>query len=349
MTNTVPDNDSRVVCSEHFADAAYSCPARRYSDSKLLDQAVPSMFKFSSAPASKRKAPAKRFALAPKKKAKIDVAVEVEDTVAAVTPRPRTGVNLKWRPAAATSSAIRTRLWRAKKRMRQLKDELSQSRSADTAKQDLLDSLPSQQRPFIGLQLRMIGKLKVRAYTKEEQEFALALYHRGPAAYKMMRSIFWLPSVSVLLRLMRSCMSNPGPCSILLQALEGEMEKCDPAGRIGTLGFDAMSLTPAVRYEEHHDRIGGFEQVGPDVSGRTPRIANQGLAAVVRTVRDHCKMPIGFDLIENNPSQRGFGQIVNNYLEAAHTAGMRIVSITCDQERTQWAWLKGMNTVETYF
>jgi hypothetical protein len=117
-----------------------------------------------------------------------------------------------------------------------------------------------------------------------------------------------------------------------LKARAGELEKHVPPGRIGTLGFDAMSLSPAVRYEEHHDRIGEFEQIGPDQAGRMPRISNQSLAAVVRTIRDCCKMPIGFDLIENNPCQVGFVKFVNIYLEAAHNAFMRIISITCDQE-----------------
>ena len=116
------------------------------------------------------------------------------------------------------------------------------------------------------------------------------------------------------------------------------MENYNSSGRIGTLGFDAMSLSPALRYDETKDAIGGFEQL--DGSRRTHKVANQGLVAVVRTIKDKTKLPIGFNLIQHNPSQSGFNMIVNSYLEAAHAAGMLIVSITCDQERTQWAWLK---------
>ena len=57
-----------------------------------------------------------------------------------------------------------------------------------------------------------------------------------------------------------------------------------------------MSLTPALRYEESKDIIGSFEQLD-GASGRTHKVANQGLAAVVRTIKDKTKLPIGFNLI----------------------------------------------------
>jgi hypothetical protein len=83
---------------------------------------------------------------------------------------------------------------------------------------------------------------------------------------------------------MKSCMATTGPCSVLLQTLKNARDECDAPSRIGTLGFDAMSLTPAVRYEESNDRIGGFEEIG-DSKQRTHKVANQGMAAAVRTVK----------------------------------------------------------------
>ena len=36
------DNDSRVVCSEHFDSSAYMCPAWWYIDSRLLNSKISS-------------------------------------------------------------------------------------------------------------------------------------------------------------------------------------------------------------------------------------------------------------------------------------------------------------------
>ncbi len=58
-----PVNDSRVVCSEHFEDHHYMCPARRYYDSSLVPTAVPSVFSFQSKPCLKRQPPTKRSAV----------------------------------------------------------------------------------------------------------------------------------------------------------------------------------------------------------------------------------------------------------------------------------------------
>jgi hypothetical protein len=124
-----------------------------------------------------------------------------------------------------------------------------------------------------------------------------------------------------------------------MKSLKGAMDASDAKGRIGTLAFDAMSLTQALRYEESKDRIVGFEEVGGP-SNRSHRVADHGFVSMCRTISSKTKMPMGFDLIKNNVSRGNLNKIVHSYLEAAHKTGMRIVSLTCDQEPTQWAWLK---------
>ena len=316
------------------------CPALRHDDSSLLPSAVPSVFVYQTAgrTASRRKAPTRRTLHPTKQKLTSSSSVlDLSSTSAAGLPSPAPALSttpLRRGGPMVSRSALQSRLWRARRVQGAVKTLQMKLQSCQP--NNMLERLPKHQKPFIGLQLRMAGRRKVAAYTREEQEFALALFHKGPAAYRLMRTMFWLPSVSCLRKLMNSCMKTSGPCPVLLQALKGAMENCSAPGRIGTLGFDAMSLTPALRYEESKDIIGGFEQLD-GAGGRTHKVANQGLAVVVRTIKDKTKLPIGFNLIQHNPSQSGFSKIVNTCLEAAHGAGMRIVSITCDQERTQWA------------
>jgi hypothetical protein len=67
------------------------------------------------------------------------------------------------------------------------------------------------------------------------------------------------------------------------------------------LAFDPMSLSEALFYNEHIEKVFGFEDVGK--LGRTEKIANQGLVAALRGILGTWKLPISFYLIRDSPSQ----------------------------------------------
>ena len=87
-------------------------------------------------------------------------------------------------------------------------------------------------------------------------------------------------------------MKGAGPCPVLMQAVKARLEASDPMDRFATLGFDGMALTEALRFHEHLDQVVGYEDLGS--LGRTKKVANQGLAAVLRGVRGTWKLPIGY-------------------------------------------------------
>lgn len=150
-----------------------------------------------------------------------------------------------------------------------------------------------------------------------------------------------LPSVPTIRRLLSACMTSTGPDKILLDAVKAKVEGDDRNhDKYATLGFDAMSLTEALRYHEHVDRIVGYEDVGS--FGRTIKVANQGLIAVLRSIGGNWKLPIAYYLIRDAPSQERFSAIINECLRAAESVGVVVKVLTCDQEKTQWAALCSM-------
>ena len=144
-------------------------------------------------------------------------------------------------------------------------------------------------------------------------------------------------------------MLTTGVCPILLDAVKARMDGCAAHKRVATLAFDAMSLTEALRYHEHLDLVMGFEDVG--ATGRTAKITNQALVGVLRGVVGSWKLPIAYYLIRDNPSQARFEYLVNECLTAVHKIGLDVHVLACDQERTQWAWLKtvGVKPAQLFF
>ena len=133
------------------------------------------------------------------------------------------------------------------------------------------------------------------------------------------------------------CLKETGPCPVLLKAVTARLETEGPLAKYATLGFDAMSLSEALRYHEHLDKIVGYEDVG--TAGRTNKVANQGLVAVLRGIQGSWKLPIAYYLIRDNPSQARFDVIIKECVVAAEAAGVIVKVLTCDQEKTQWAAL----------
>ena len=344
----------RVVCGEHFQDEDYYCAERRYIDSTLIAEAVPSLFVHTNTTkiSPRRKPPTSRPASTPHKKRKQDAVIVDLAENSATAERDRQLLTRVGRGAAPLkASTYRSKISRLNLRCcrtaLQLKAEKAKRVLAETKLKDLqrksfnINQLPSRQQPFVGLQMRSVNVSRVREFTAAEKEDALALWHRSPSACRHMRSIHVLPSETAIRSMLSACMVNTGPCPILLQAVKCRMEELGSVSKHATIGFDAMSLTPAVRYHEHLDKMIGFEDVG--VSGCTDRIANQALVAVLRGINGSWKMPIAYWYICDNPSQERFRRLIDSCIKAAFEAGVIVRALTCDQERTQWAALKKLN------
>ncbi len=172
-----PLNDNRVVCSQHFEDCYYMCPALRHNDGSLLPSAVPSVFVYQTAgrTMSHRKAPTRRTLHPTKQKLTSSSSVlDLPSTSAAGLPSPAPALSTTplWQGRLMVSrSALRSRLWRARRvqgAAKTLQMKLQSCQPNDKL-HDMLERLPKHQKPFIGLQLWMAGRRKVAAYTEKNK------------------------------------------------------------------------------------------------------------------------------------------------------------------------------------
>ena len=91
-------------------------------------------------------------------------------------------------------------------------------------------------------------------------------------------------------------MTSTGPDSVLLNAVKAKLYSNENVlDQYATLGFDAISLAEALRYHEHVDCIVGYEDMG--TTGRTTKVTNQGLIAVLRGISGSWKLPVAYYLI----------------------------------------------------
>lgn len=189
------------------------------------------------------------------------------------------------------------------------------------------------------------NKFAVR-WSPNEIELGLAIYHKSPAAYRFIREDLnvGLPAVSSLKTRTRNIMQRTGPCPTILASINQMLSHMSSMDKIATLSIDGMHLTSSLRYEAHLDHFTGFEDVGSQ--GRTTKVADEGLVAMLRGVHSNWKQPIAHYFCNHSVKQDRFWGIVLENLRAAHDIGVTVVALVCDQETTQWALLKKLISIE---
>ncbi len=78
------------------------------------------------------------------------------------------------------------------------------------------------------------------------------------------------------------------------------------------------------------DRFIGFEDLGSKI-GRTNKVADEGLVAMLRGVSTNWKQAIAYYYVNHSVKQDRFLAIVNECLSAAHKACVEVISLVCDQ------------------
>ena len=157
---------------------------------------------------------------------------------------------------------------------------------------ELRDLLPLPTWRFVATQIRVgTQKAKGARWTSSEKAVALALFHSSPKAYRMMRKLLCLPSVTALRRAMQKICIFPGFNANILAALRTKVSTLPSP--LCVLAFDEMSLKEEVTYNVELDQVEGFEDFGHT---RSQYVANHATVFMVRGLLQPWKQAVGYCL-----------------------------------------------------
>ena len=324
--------------SSHFEDSQYMCPKDRHTSSRVLPTAVPTIVNAPHPPTK------------PTPRSRPDI-----DSGPPKTPRVTTDPpSISSAPTCTVSSP------RLVRKFRNLQSALSKSRrtverrrfaksirQAGTSNFDVA-KLPEKVRCFFAAQLKAVevNRSGMR-WSRQIIEMALGIKFRSTAAYKFLISQgFALPSVRTLQRSIEDVCVYSGPCLTLTDLMDKKLNAMKPDDRMATLSLDAMKISPVIRYDESKDFIKGYEEAGS--FGRSPKVADEGMAVMVRGVRSHWKQLIGYYLIRHSVKQERFLQIIFDCLRKCCEVGLKIICIVCDQETTQFVSIRNQGVTPHY-
>lgn len=157
------------------------------------------------------------------------------------------------------------------------------------------DILPKSCLTFVLSQIREVSKkARGRRWNEHDIQVALSLFHASPKAYRLLKTVFLLPSISTLRKTMQKVSIYPGISDRIIEALQGMVAAMPLNSNICALIFDEIQLKEEVVYNKERDEVEGLEDFGK--GQKTVNVANHATVFVVRGLVTKWKQPIGYFL-----------------------------------------------------
>jgi hypothetical protein len=169
---------------------------------------------------------------------------------------------------------------------------------------------------------------KGRLYTTDNKMFALSLYYKSPAAYKLLCNTFQLPSVSLLSKWLRKNQSDTGFDNSLTNALKCKVQNMSVRDKTCALLIDEMSIKSHLYYNAATDTIVGFEDTGDE---RTRTVASSVLVFMVSGLASRWKQPLGFFFVGTSCSAVKVRHSLFKCLTMTDSIGLNVTAVVSDQ------------------
>lgn len=187
---------------------------------------------------------------------------------------------------------------------------------------------------------RVAKKCVRRKYDANLRSFAVTLHFYSPRAYEYVRSKFnfCMPHVKTIAKWYSNIEGNPG---ISVEALNSIKQRVNftKYSLLGALIFDEIAIRQHVKYDG--TKFSGYIDMGQDIACDDCTLATKALVFMIMCINDAWKLPIAYFLI-NKLSAEEKSNLVLQCISAVHTAGMRVVSITCDGMITNQSLFKSL-------
>lgn len=198
----------------------------------------------------------------------------------------------------------------------------------ETLVKELAKYLPKSTLQMVTTQIRIGNKKsKGKRWTLSEKAMALSLLHASPKAYRTVRKIISLPSVSTLRRVMQKVGIYPGFNDNILQALKKNLSS-DKSKQLCIVAFDEMALKEEATYNIEQDNIEGLEDFGDN---RTRYLANHATVFMVRGILAPWKQAIGYFLSSGPISGDMLHSLLLKCLGKLAALGLTVKAVVCDQ------------------
>ena len=192
---------------------------------------------------------------------------------------------------------------------------------------------------LLAAQVRLHGLKRARKWTKNERLLALAIHYQSPKAYRFLKKMFILPSISSLHRWLQPVKIEPGVNENMISLLRLKIKNLSERDRNCVLMMDEMAVKKGLRYCKMRDVVVGFEDDGQE---RTSTMTNSALVFMVRGLFTKWKQSVCFYLTSNSLQADAVRQYMFDVLHAVASLGLFVRVIVSDQGSTFCKMFSGL-------
>ncbi|KAG8236871.1 hypothetical protein J437_LFUL017075 [Ladona fulva] len=168
-----------------------------------------------------------------------------------------------------------------------------------------------------------------REWSEEDKIFALSIYKRSPKCYALLQHFLLLPCVRTLTKTLNSVPFNVGINDSLFESLKQTLAESRDIEKCCILLFDEMSLGEGFKYNDHEDRIIGFEDLGS--LGRTQRHANHALVFMAQGLTKAWKQPVAYYYVHGTCPTKALKSLLLEIIARLQRCGLKVMATVCDQ------------------
>lgn len=170
---------------------------------------------------------------------------------------------------------------------------------------------------------------KGRRFTIDDKLLALALLKGSGKGYRLLSTIFSLPSRRTLTNLLHKLPIKPGINAHIFKSMEEIVRKMKPIDRHSILLFDEMAIDSLLHYNQKQDLICGLEDMGD--GHRTQEIADHANVFMVKGLFRQWKQPICYTFTGGPHKSLSLKDLIKVLFEKCHSIGLKIMTTVCDQ------------------
>ena len=146
--------------------------------------------------------------------------------------------------------------------------------------------------------------------------------------YSLLRQLLALPSVSTIKQFLYRYKMPAGVRKINIQMMKTKLHLTTDTDKLCFILMDEMSLRESFSYDQHYDKIYGFEDYGGEA---TEESAKQALCVMVVGAAKKWKYPIGYYLTRNGIKSENLKDIISTTVTLLKDEGFIPLGFTTDQ------------------
>lgn len=172
-------------------------------------------------------------------------------------------------------------------------------------------------------------KAKGGKFSLKYTQFALSVYFLGPRAYQFLRTVFYLPSKSVLQRMTQGLVYQTGISNeMLFHTLETKINTFQNVDKHCILCMDAMSIKGNLFYHLGRDEIMGFHDIGD--GNKCFTIAQNAFVIMIRGIHSKWKQPLAYFFVHSSLPAENLMVILENCIKKLFSIGLIVNAVVSD-------------------